>query len=123
MYHNAPTPVFPSLTAAVPVPTWTIPASSASTLQKLEEMSRSLPKQDWEVTPVQAWFLMVDRYGIEKVVNGSGVEKMRQGLAQLVECFAFGAVMDESRFWEVVQSALGDGSRILGGGDGFGGEI
>jgi hypothetical protein len=115
--------VFPTLSAAVPVPSWTIPSSSASTLQKLEEMSRSLPKQDWEVTPVQAWFLMVDRYGIEKVVNGDGVERMRQSLAQLVECFDFGAVMDESRFWEVVQNALGDGSGGLGQGDGFGGAI
>jgi hypothetical protein len=86
-------------------------------------MSRSLPKQDWEVTPVQAWFLMVDRYGIEKIVNADRVEKMRQGLAKLVECFAFGAVMDESRFWEVVQSALGDGSGGHGEGDGFGGTI
>jgi hypothetical protein len=86
-------------------------------------MSRSLPKQDWEVTPVQAWFLMVDRYGIEKVVNGNGVERMRQGLAKLVECFAFGAVMDEGGFWEVVQNALGDSSGGLDDGDGFGGAI
>ncbi|KAH6684147.1 hypothetical protein B0J14DRAFT_646059 [Halenospora varia] len=106
---------------------WTSPANSVQTLQKLKDMSRSLPKSDWEITPVQAWFLLVERWGVERIVGQLGkaglisgaegaeekevkgfcvVEKLKKGLARVVDCFAFGAVMDERRFWEVVRGVV-----------------
>ncbi|KAH8683326.1 hypothetical protein BGZ60DRAFT_399909 [Tricladium varicosporioides] len=108
---------------------WISPSNSVQTLQKLKEMSRSLPKSDWEITPVQAWFLLVERWGVERIVGQLGkaglisgvegaeekevkgfcvVEKLKKGLARVVDCFAFGAVMDERRFWEVVRGVVGE---------------
>lgn len=43
----------------------------------------------------------------EKEVKGfCVVEKLKKGLARVVDCFAFGAVMDERRFWEVVRGVV-----------------
>jgi len=77
-------------------------------------MSQSLPKGDWEITPVQAWFLLMGRLGvhalIEEASQGGGKEgllaKLKRGLGKVVDCFAFGAVMDEAKFWEVVEAVL-----------------
>jgi len=77
-------------------------------------MSQSLPKGDWEITPVQAWFLLMGRFGVNTLVeDGGGAEKpegllarLKRGLGKLVECFEFGAVMDEARFWEVVEAVV-----------------
>jgi hypothetical protein len=77
-------------------------------------MSQSLPKGDWEITPVQAWFLLMGRLGVNALVEDSeqseGKEallpRLKRGLGKLVDCFAFGAVMDEARFWEVVEGVM-----------------
>lgn len=79
-------------------------------------MSQSLPKGDWEITPVQAWFLLMGRLGINVLVEDGGqggkkegiLAKLKKGLSKLVDCFAFGAVMDEARFWEVVERVMRD---------------
>ena len=77
-------------------------------------MSQSLPKGDWEITPVQAWFLLMGRLGVETLV-GDGkhagakeglLPRLKKGLGKLVNCFEFGAVMDEASFWEVVESIM-----------------
>jgi hypothetical protein len=81
-------------------------------------MSQSLPKGDWEITPVQAWFLLMGRLGAKGLLgdaDGGGGEtvwneellaNLKSGLAKLVRCFAFGAVMSEALFWEVVEGVL-----------------
>ena len=74
-------------------------------------MSECMPKENWEITPVQAWFLLVGRYGWERLigkpresqsVSGRGSEKaidgLKRGLAKLVTCLGFGSVMDEIEF-------------------------
>ncbi len=83
-------------------------------------MSQSLPKGDWEITPVQAWFLLMDRLGVNALVEDGGdggektvwndglIAKLKKGLAKLVSCFAFGAVMDEARFWDVVEEVFNE---------------
>ncbi|KAG9235503.1 hypothetical protein BJ875DRAFT_268692 [Amylocarpus encephaloides] len=109
LYSSAPLKVFPTLSAAVPVPTWTHPSSSAVTLANLEEMAKSLPKENWEITPVQAWFLLAGRYGVEYLVRLGKLEGIRRELSTLVGCFAYGAVMDEARFWDVVAREVGEG--------------
>ena len=79
-------------------------------------MSQSLPKGDWEITPVQAWFLLMGRLGVNPLMeegvkrktglNEGFLAKLKSGLANLVSCFEFGAVMDEATFWEVVEEVL-----------------
>jgi len=77
-------------------------------------MSQSLPKGDWEITPVQAWFLLMGRLGVETLVGDDGqagakeglLPRLKKGLGKLVNCFAFGAVMDEAKFWEVVEATV-----------------
>ena len=77
-------------------------------------MSQSLPKGDWEITPVQAWFLLMGRLGVETLVGDISqagakealLPRLKKGLGTLVKCFAFGAVMDEASFWEVVESTM-----------------
>jgi hypothetical protein len=32
--------------------------------------------------------------------------RLKKGLGKLVNCFAFGAVMDEAKFWEVVEATV-----------------
>ena len=65
-------------------------------------MSSSLSKEDWEITPVQAWFLLVEALGTEVLMRKGVVEGLKARLGKLVECFGFGATMNEGLFWEVV---------------------
>ncbi|KAH6715566.1 hypothetical protein BKA61DRAFT_575007 [Leptodontidium sp. MPI-SDFR-AT-0119] len=116
----------PHPTIGAPGSTWYVPPPN---LQDLYQMSESLPKENWEITPVQAWFLLVGRYGWERLlrVNGSPdggggggereagrergekvMDSLKRGLAKLVSCLHFGSVMDEAGFWEVVGSVLGE---------------
>jgi len=90
-------------------------------------MSQSLAKGDWEITPVQAWFLLLERYDILRLLsdssstaslvnpprgeNGNGeskVEDIKRRLGKLTGCFGFGAVIDRKRFWEAVEGVMGD---------------
>jgi len=102
LYSHAPEPIFSNLDNAQ----WTMPSLE---LTQLHAMSQSLPKGDWEITPVQAWFMLAEKVGVGRVLGGGGtvIEKLKKGLGKLVGCFEFGAVMDEERFWEVVGSVIG----------------
>ncbi|KAN0102970.1 hypothetical protein V8E51_011283 [Hyaloscypha variabilis] len=119
LYSHAPAPVFSSFDAPAPTSTtppaqevkWTAPSPE---LKQLYAMSQSLPKGDWEITPVQAWFLLMGRLGVETLVGDDGqagakeglLPRLKKGLGKLVNCFAFGAVMDEAKFWEVVEATV-----------------
>ena len=74
-------------------------------------MSTSLSKNDWEITPVQAWFLLVENLGTEVLMRRGIVEGLKKKLGLLVECFGFGATMNEGLFWGVVGEV-----DIVGGG-------
>ncbi|KAH7321803.1 hypothetical protein BKA65DRAFT_568643 [Rhexocercosporidium sp. MPI-PUGE-AT-0058] len=104
-----------------PGSTWRVPPLD---LKNLFQMSESMPKENWEITPVQAWFLLVGRYGWERLLGigrGSGgnfrggrgggekvMDSLKKGLTKLVSCLGFGSVIDEAGFWEVVGSVLGE---------------
>lgn len=70
-------------------------------------MSKSLSTSDFEITPVQAWFMMVEKYDVRRVIEEKRLEALKRGLGVLVGCWAFGAVMDVGRFWEVVDRVMG----------------
>ncbi|KAG0648567.1 hypothetical protein D0Z07_5398 [Hyphodiscus hymeniophilus] len=82
---------------------WTAPSLELSTLW---EMSQSLPKADFEITPVQAWFKLSQNYDAEQVLRN--LEGLKRGISKLVACFEFGAVMDEQKFWNVVKDVMLD---------------
>jgi hypothetical protein len=107
VYSQAPARVFTDLDTA----TWT---SAAPELSKLWEMSQSLPKGDWEITPVQAWFLLTAAYDAQQLQAGRGarLDALARGLARFVACQGFGTVLDVGRFWGVVHAVMGtaDGS-------------
>jgi len=63
---------------------------------------------------VQAWFMLVERVGVERLLGGVNdggqenvLEALKRGVGPLVDCFHFGAVLDEGRMWEVVENVLG----------------
>jgi len=73
-------------------------------------MSQSLPREDWEITPVQAWFLLVSSYDMNNLLGDGGAKlnELKRGLAKLVTCFDFGAVMDEGKFWNAVDEIMAE---------------
>lgn len=110
LYKDAP-PI-PSTSSSPSNSTWVTPASPSAELDKLREMSGSLVKEEWEITPVQAWFQLVDKIGMEKLRRGNDgygflvFDKMQVELVKLVQCFGFGAVINEVLFWDVVRTHL-----------------
>jgi hypothetical protein len=99
LYSHAPESVFKNLDAA----SWSAPSLE---LTHLWQMSQSLPKGDFEITPVQAWFLLSQNYEAGKVLRN--LDALKAGIGKLVACWSFGAVMDELKFWEVVKNIMGE---------------
>ena len=99
LYFHAPDPVFKNLDNA----SWTAPLVE---LRQLWEMSQSLPKGDFEITPVQAWFVLSQYYEVGRVMGH--LEELKKGIGKIVTCWGFGAVMDEMKFWEVVKEVIGE---------------
>lgn len=71
-------------------------------------MSLSLPKGDFEITPVQAWFLLAAEYDADWLLREGRLEVLKRELGRLVKCFDFGAVVEEGVFWGVVRKFLGE---------------
>ncbi|KAM0174266.1 hypothetical protein ACHAPF_006245 [Botrytis cinerea] len=102
IFAQAPAEAFNESTSEV---SW---FSSSITLAQLYAMSRSLPVSDFEITPVQAWFMMAEKYrnDLEKVVGQRNMNSLKRGLGDLSRCYQFGAVMDVESFWEVVDDVM-----------------
>lgn len=82
------------------------PTSLIDEIIKLHAMSTSLAKGDWEITPVQAWFLLLERVGVERLTGKVGQENLdllTARLSLLTRCFGFGAVMTKILFWDEVE--------------------
>ncbi|CAD6441196.1 28bd1940-3704-4454-8e38-2bdd7b33415c [Sclerotinia trifoliorum] len=82
--------------------------SSSVSLAQLYAMSQSLPTSDFEITPVQAWFMIAEKYHDEigKLVEPRNINNIKKGLGSLSRCYQFGAVMDVDSFWEVVDEIM-----------------
>jgi hypothetical protein len=122
LYFHAPDPVLANFETNSNLQ-WNVPTSSDLELQNLLAMSTSLPKGDWEITPVQAWFLLVGKVGVQRLLGSGGkgkgtretaLDEVKRGLGKLVDCFGFGAVMNEALFWEVVGEVI-DENGVQGG--------
>ena len=101
LYAHAPSSVFKHLDDNNT--TWTAPSLSVS---RLLEMSHSLPKDHFEITPVQAWFLLCGKFEAGSLLGR--LDELERGVGRLVACWAFGAVMDVERFWDVVGGVMGE---------------
>lgn len=86
---------------------WSVPSTD---LCELWRMSQCLPREDWEITPVQAWFLLTERYDVKTLLGKGGRRlcEIKKGLAELVGCFYFGAVMEREKFWDVVNRVMSE---------------
>lgn len=103
VYAHAPSPTLNDLDSV----SWAIPSFE---LSQLWQMSQSLPKGDQEITPVQAWFLLDACYDMKTLIGDGGakLDELKRGLAELVNCFHFGAIMDESQFWKLTSQVMDD---------------
>ncbi|KAK4168540.1 hypothetical protein QBC43DRAFT_309064 [Cladorrhinum sp. PSN259] len=81
--------------------------ASGLTLQNLYGLACSLHgKYDGEVTPVQVWFELVGRYGVETVLRG--IDEMKREFMGVVKCPPhYGAVLERGAFESVVGRVLG----------------
>ncbi|KAF7889193.1 hypothetical protein EAF00_009493 [Botryotinia globosa] len=102
IFAQAPLEAFDESTSEV---SW---VSSSVSLAQLYAMSQSLPVSDFEITPVQAWFMIAGKYhnDIEKVVETQNMNNLKRGLGSLSRCYQFGAVMDVDSFWEIVDDLM-----------------
>lgn len=134
LYAHAPEAVFfsfasPSKAKAKPKPKSkstagkTIPDNTVATSQditwqsppialaQLYAMSQCLNSSDFEITPVQAWFLLDGADDMKHLLRKGAafkIEELKRRLAEIVGCFAFGAVMDVAKFWGIVKDVLSD---------------
>jgi hypothetical protein len=115
VYAQAPAPVFSNIENPT-ISSWQSPPPD---LTRLWEMSSSLPKGDWEITPVQAWFLLTAAYGPSKLLASTRLDALAKGLARYVGCQGFGTVLDVGRFWGVVNTVMGEEQAVVGGGGWF----
>ncbi|KAK4181632.1 hypothetical protein QBC36DRAFT_361267 [Triangularia setosa] len=85
--------------------------TSALTLRNLYRLSKALEKEgedEVEVTPVQAWFELVGKYGLERVIRG--VEELKRGVGRqkgVVRCPHYGARLGRGEWEGLVRRVMG----------------
>ncbi|KAL3425639.1 hypothetical protein PVAG01_02430 [Phlyctema vagabunda] len=101
LFSSAPSSTFGDADTSKVTTSWNAPSLELSTLYA---MSLSLPKEDFEITPVQAWFMIVSEYKVDIVLEKA--ETLKSSLNELVKCWDFGAVLNQALFWEVVKRVM-----------------
>ncbi|KAK4158469.1 hypothetical protein C8A00DRAFT_39190 [Chaetomidium leptoderma] len=85
--------------------------TSSLTLRALHGLASSLSPDDRvEITPVQAWFELVGRFGVDVLMAEGVLERLRREFVGVVRCPHYGASLERGSFESVV-------ARVLGGGD------
>ncbi|KXX74967.1 hypothetical protein MMYC01_207432 [Madurella mycetomatis] len=83
-------------------------SSPRLTLRSLYELACSLnPADDVEVTPVQAWFELVGRFGAEVMMAEGVLENLKREFVGVVKCPHYGASLERAAFESVVGRVLG----------------
>lgn len=95
---------YPASSPSPPTFEWQTPAISLATLRGL---ASSLNPGDKELTPVQAWFELAERYGTDKMVHERTLEFLRREFKGVVKCVAYGAAMERGAFESVAGRVLG----------------
>ncbi|KAK4659105.1 hypothetical protein QC762_107308 [Podospora pseudocomata] len=84
--------------------------NSALTLKNLYRLSKVLEKEGedrTEITPVQAWFEILAKYGVERVMERVERLKGELGGRRVVRCPHFGARVDRGEWEVVVEGVMG----------------
>ncbi|KAH7070059.1 hypothetical protein FB567DRAFT_218998 [Paraphoma chrysanthemicola] len=71
--------------------TWQVPALS---IERLLELSNSVPLQDGELTPVQVWDAVRRHEGLWELET-ERLERLKERLVKEVKCYGFGGVIDQ----------------------------
>ena len=85
-----------------PIPSW---HATGLTLQNLRMLASSLSQWDVEITPVQAWFELVERYGRD-ALSVLVMDELKREFMGVVKCPHFGAVIEREAFDSVVGRVL-----------------
>lgn len=102
--NNSPSHVGGSTAPSSPL-SW---HTSGLTLRSLYELACSLnPADDVEVTPVQAWFELVGRFGAEAIMAEGVLESLKREFVGVVKCPHYGASLERAAFESVVGRVLG----------------
>ncbi|KAH7162819.1 hypothetical protein B0J13DRAFT_21161 [Dactylonectria estremocensis] len=83
---------------------WSSPRIS---LASLHDLASSLNPGDKELTPIQAWFELADRYPLDVLLDAQLLQALSHELNGVVKCLFFGAVMEREAFESVVCRLLG----------------
>lgn len=83
--------------------------STRISLASLLGLASSLNPGDKEITPIQAWFELADRYPITVFLDPQLLQVLSRELNGVVKCLYFGAVMEREAFESVVGRVLGPG--------------
>ncbi|ERF71458.1 hypothetical protein EPUS_06840 [Endocarpon pusillum Z07020] len=87
--------------APQPTSSWTIPAAE---IERLLNLSSQLNLAG-EITPVQAWSRIRSYPGFEKL-NLDQLETLEKALLKEVQCYGFGAVINENAFDNILQQCF-----------------
>ena len=100
---TAPAVLYPGEREAQPMPTFPTPAWQATglTLENLRLLASSILGGEAELTPVQGWFELTDRYGAS-ALSIEVMEALKREFTGVVQCPHFGAVIEREAFESVV---------------------
>lgn len=102
---NAPSTLYEDLTASNSSSfEWRSPGVSLDTLRGL---ASSLNPGDSELTPVQAWFELADRYSPGLLLTLGVLEALKREFKGVVACVHYGAAMERRAFESVVERVMG----------------
>jgi hypothetical protein len=84
--------------------------TTALTLRSLHGLASSLnPDDGVEVTPVQAWFELVRRFGVERLMAEGVLGRLKRELVGVVRCPRMGCCLPRGAFEGIVARVLGEG--------------
>lgn len=86
-----------------PAFSWQAPPLS---LQHLRGLAASLNPGDLELTPVQAWFELAERYSPAALVESGVLEILKREFRGVVQCVCYGAAIERGAFESVVHRVM-----------------
>lgn len=82
--------------------------SPSITLASLRGLAESLNPGDLELTPVQAFFELAERYPPETLLEPGLLDRLKKELCPVVRCVAYGSSMDREAFESVVRRVFAE---------------
>lgn len=77
------------------------------TLQGLYDLASSLNPGDLEMTPIQAWFELAQRYSLETLLEPGTLDSLAREFKGTLRCVIYGASVETSVFESITGRVLG----------------